>query len=118
MTLLFASNESKADLTTWHSDLVFTAAYDEENRLVSISYTDGAGLSHETRYTYRYDSFLVRIQKYENSVLTTDTRIIRNGKLPIQERDASNNVSREYAWGQSLGGGIGGLWRKPGTDPN
>lgn len=87
----------------------FTALYDEADRLASISYTDGDGKTHRTEYTYRYDSFLAQIEKYENDVLVEDTRIIRNGKLPIQERDASNTVTREYLWGQSLGGGIGGL---------
>ncbi|MCP3889256.1 MAG: hypothetical protein GY702_10335, partial [Desulfobulbaceae bacterium] len=87
----------------------FTAVYDQEDRLASLSFTDSDGLNHVVRYTYRYDSFLVRIEKLENDVLTSDTRIIRNGRLAAQERDGNNSVIREYIWGKNLGGGIGGL---------
>lgn len=38
-----------------------------------------------------------------------ETRIIRDAMLELQDRDASNTVIREYAWGLNLGGGISGL---------
>ena len=60
------------------------------------------------------------MQKYENSVLKTTTRYVRDGFLPIQERDANNNLTREYLWGLNYGGGIGGLLniRQGGQDYN
>lgn len=87
----------------------FNAVYDEANRLKTISHTDNNAVIHLISYTYRYDDFLVRIEKFENSVLVSDTRIVRDGKLVIQDRDENNNVIREYLWGKNLGGGIGGL---------
>jgi RHS repeat-associated protein len=88
---------------------LFDATYDGENRLQSLSYTDGNGILHKTVYTYRYDSFLAKIVSYENNVLVSETRIVRSGNLELQDRDGSNAVIREYAWGLHLGGGIGGL---------
>lgn len=88
---------------------IFTAAYDAENRLKSVEYTDSGGVIHSTEYLYSADDFLAEMKKYENGVLTSDTRFVRDGFLPVQERDAGNNVIREYLWGLNLGGGIGGL---------
>ena len=45
----------------------------------------------------------------QNMTLVEDRRIVRDGKLAIQERDAANTLLREYTWGLNLGGGIGGL---------
>jgi RHS repeat-associated protein len=87
----------------------FTATYDAENRLTSIEYTDSNNVVHRTEYIYRGDGLLMEIKKYENNTPVNDTRIIRVGFLPIQERDANNNVIREYIWGLHKGGGIGGL---------
>lgn len=88
---------------------VFTAVYDAENRLKSVQYTDSSGVVHKTEYLYNGDNFLAELKKYENGALTSDTRFVRDGFLPLQERDASNNVVGEYLWGQNMGGGIGGL---------
>jgi RHS repeat-associated protein len=88
---------------------VFTAAYDAEDRLKSIEYTDSGGVVQRTEYLYSGDNFLAKIKKYENSVLVSDIRFVRDGFLSVQERDGSNNVAREYMWGLNLGGGIGGL---------
>jgi len=85
----------------------FTAAYDAENRLYSISYT--SGVVNKIRYYYSGDGFLAQTKVYQNSTLTDDTRYIRAGYLPIQERNSSNSVTREYNWGLNMGGGIGGL---------
>jgi len=43
---------------------------------------------------------------YENTVLTQETRFVRDGGLVVQERNGSNAVTREYTWGLSLGGGL------------
>src|SRR5207249_12229923 len=42
-------------------------------------------------------------------ILSNDTRLVRGGYFVIQERNVNNSVTREYAWGLSLGGGVGGL---------
>ncbi len=86
----------------------FTAAYDAENRLISLSFNDGA-TDHESKYYYNGDSFPAKEEKYENSIKVDETRFIRAGFLPIQERDGNNTVMREYTWGLNIGGGIGGL---------
>ncbi len=88
---------------------VFTATYDAENRLTSIEYTDSGGVVHRTEYLYNGDDFLAEMKKYENGALVNDSRFVRDGFLSLQERDGSNNVVREYLWGQNMGGGIGGL---------
>jgi RHS repeat-associated protein len=87
----------------------FTAVYDQENRLINLSYTDGTGAAIEIRYTYRFDHFLAKIERFTDGVATGATHIIRNGGLAIQDRDGSNTVVREYLWGAGMGGGIGGL---------
>ncbi|MEW6429058.1 MAG: RHS repeat-associated core domain-containing protein [Thermodesulfobacteriota bacterium] len=87
----------------------FTAAHDAENRLSSLTFTDSAGIAHRNEYTYTADNLLARVQEFENATLVSDTRIVRDGFLALQDRDGDNTVVREYAWGQHLGGGIGGL---------
>jgi RHS repeat-associated protein len=49
------------------------------------------------------------MKKYQNDVLVSESRPVLDGFLPLQERDGANTVLSEYAWGLSLGGGIGGL---------
>lgn len=88
---------------------VFTAAYDAENRLKSIEYTDSGAVVHKTEYLYSGDDFLAEKKEYEDAALVDTTRFVRSGFLPVQERDASNSVIREYTWGRNMGGGIGGL---------
>ncbi|BBO68584.1 hypothetical protein DSCA_25140 [Desulfosarcina alkanivorans] len=39
----------------------------------------------------------------------SDMRIVRDGLLALQERDGTNQLTREYTWGANMGGGIGGL---------
>jgi RHS repeat-associated protein len=88
---------------------IFTAAYDAENRLKSIEYTDGGGVVHKTEYLYSADNFLAEMKKYEDGLLVKTKRYVRDGFLPLQDRNAGNNIVREYVWGQNMGGGIGGL---------
>lgn len=82
----------------------FTATYDGENRLKTIDYTDGASVAHHTDYHYSVDGFLAR-----QIVDGTETRYIRDGLLALQERDATNAVTRSFAWDPRAPGGIGGL---------
>jgi RHS repeat-associated protein len=86
----------------------FTALYDPENRLKSLTYIDGDGGMNQIEYSYIGES-LVRVRKYRNSALVSDSRYVYDGALIVQERDGLNNVLREYTWGIHKGGGIGGL---------
>ncbi len=88
---------------------VMTMTYDAENRLKTAEYTGSGGIIHRTEYFYSGDSLLAEVKKYDNGALINDTRFVRVGFLPIQERDGNNAVTREYTWGLNLGGGIGGL---------
>ncbi len=88
---------------------LFAAVYDTADRLSTIEYTDGGGVVRKTEYRYGGDGFIGRVLTYENSSQTSDTRFVRNGLLALQERNGSNAVTRQYAWGLSMGGGIGGL---------
>jgi hypothetical protein len=51
---------------------------------------------------------LAKVEKYEDTsgsmVKVDEIRIIRAGFLPIEERDDSNQVVREYTWGLNIGG--------------
>jgi RHS repeat-associated protein len=97
----------------------FTANYDANDRLFTIDYNDGS-IQHRYEFVYGHDGFLGQVKKYENTVLVDDLRIVRDGELAIQERDSSNEITREYAWGLNRGGGIGGLlaMRQGGQDYN
>jgi RHS repeat-associated protein len=86
-----------------------TMTYDAEDRLSSAQYTDSSSVVQKTTYDYSGDGLLAVMYKYSGGVLQTTTRYVRAGFLPIQERDASNNVTREYTWGLNHVGGIGGL---------
>jgi RHS repeat-associated protein len=87
----------------------FAALYDAENRLMSLEYTDAQGIVQKTEYYYNGHGFLAQIKKKENNAVINEVRIIRAGYLPVQERDGSNSVTRDYTWGLDMGGGIGGL---------
>jgi RHS repeat-associated protein len=88
---------------------LYTAEYDAENRMKSIEYTDISSDVHRYEFVYRFDGFLEQIKSFLNGNPQGDIRIIRDGLLPIQERDELNSVTREYTWGLNKGGGIGGL---------
>ncbi|MEW6657080.1 MAG: RHS repeat-associated core domain-containing protein [Thermodesulfobacteriota bacterium] len=95
----------------------FTAIYDPENRLKSLTYTDSAAAVNKTEYYYIGES-LVQMKKSRNGTLVTDTRYVYDGAMIVQERDGTNNVLREYTCGLNKGGGIGGLLHlnQSGTD--
>lgn len=88
---------------------IFRAAYDAVNRLVILTYTDDNEVVHKKEFVYAADSFIRILREYENDQKVQEIRVLRNGLLPLQDRDQNNNIIREYAWGQSAGGGIGGL---------
>lgn len=87
----------------------FVATYDAENRLKQLTYTDGSGVAHKKEYLFNSSNLLVKVLTYENDQLTDELRIVRAGFLALQDRDGANNVIRQYHWGMSIGGGIGGL---------
>jgi hypothetical protein len=66
---------------------LFTAAYDAENRLKSIKYTDSDNTVHRRVYTYRWDNFTGRIRSYENNTLVSDISIVRDQSLALQDRE-------------------------------
>jgi RHS repeat-associated protein len=86
----------------------FTASYDAENRLTILNYNDG-NKAHQIKYTYGADSFVRIIRKYVEKVLTEETRLVRDGYLIVQERNAKNTALRSYVWNSSALGGIGAL---------
>jgi RHS repeat-associated protein len=88
---------------------VFSAAYDAENRLQSISFTNSAQTVFRTEFAYRYNHFLGRRRDYVNGALANETRYVRFGSLALQERDGGNQVVREYVWRGAREGGVGEL---------
>jgi RHS repeat-associated protein len=87
----------------------FTATYDAENRMTSIQFTDGGGTVHRQEFLYSGDDLVAEQKRYENGTLVDTIRVVRDGMLALQDRDAGNAVVQEYTWGLNLGGGIGGL---------
>ncbi len=89
---------------------VFTASYDAENRMTSMQYTDSSSVLHRQEFAYSGDGLVAIERTYENGTLVSDIRIMRDGMLPILDKDGSTNATlRQYTWGLNLGGGIGGL---------
>ena len=82
----------------------FTAGYDGEKRLTSVAYTDNASLQHQTTYAYGGDDFMTK-----QTVDGQETRYVRFGYLPLQERNGANATTRSYVWNPFSPGGIGGL---------
>lgn len=87
----------------------FTAVYDAENRLRTLSYEDKDKHKHKTDYFYQGNNLVGRIVKSTDGAVVDDTRFIRDGILALQERDALNKVKREYLWRDFSVGGIGRL---------
>jgi len=88
---------------------VFAAAYDAENRITSLGYTNASGVACRTEYSYCGGSQLAQVKAFTNGVLSQDLRFVVNGFVTLQDRDGrDNSVLREYAWGSNRRGGIGG----------
>jgi RHS repeat-associated protein len=87
----------------------FIATYDAENRLTFLSFTNSTGIVYRQDYVYNGYGFLARLDQYTNGTLSGRMALLYDGRSPVQERDASNATTREYVWGLSFGGGIGGL---------
>jgi len=113
--------DNDGNMTTGFTPEGYTLAlsYDAASRLIKAEYTDSGNTVHKTEYTYDGDDLLAIMKKTIGTSIT-ETRYIRAGFLPIQERDAANAITREYLWGQNMGGGIGGLLnlRQSGADYN
>jgi RHS repeat-associated protein len=87
----------------------FEAVYDAENRLVSIQYTDAAGIVKKRDYQYGADGFLGVQKDYADGILTGEQRFIRDGATVLQVRNGANAVERNYLWGLAKAGGVGAL---------
>jgi RHS repeat-associated protein len=87
----------------------FTAAYDAENRMTFIQYTDGGGVIRRQEFTYGSDGYLGIQKSYANGALTGERRFIWDAGKLLQERDGSNAVVRDYLWGINQPGGVGAL---------
>jgi len=88
---------------------LFQAAYDAENRLQTLQYTGAGGTEYKFQYLFNGNGALAEVKHYENNALTAIARNVGAAFFPLQERDGSNAVQRQYTWGLNLGGGIGGL---------
>jgi RHS repeat-associated protein len=64
---------------------------------------------YSNQYVYSANSFLAQLKEYQNGALSSDTRFVRSAYLSLQERSPANSITRDYAWGLNMGGGIGGL---------
>jgi RHS repeat-associated protein len=87
----------------------FEAAYDAENRLTSIQYTDGAGILQRQEYLYGSDGLIGVSKRYAAGVLTDELRFIRHAGKILQERNGANLPERTYLWGLAQTGGVGAL---------
>jgi RHS repeat-associated protein len=87
----------------------FSASYDAENRLKTITVTNNGTVSARIEYLYAWNSILAQAKREQPGQGTNQVRNVRDGYLQIQERETGNSVIREYAWGLNKGGGIGGL---------
>lgn len=85
----------------------FTATYDAENRLKTLAYKDASQKTYTTEYFYQGSNLVGRIVKSVAGTVVSDTRFVRSGLLILQERNASNQVAREYLWQDFAVGGIG-----------
>ncbi len=88
---------------------VLTAAYDAENRVKSLVYTNASGVVCQTEYFYNGGGQLAQVKTLTNGVLSTDRRLVLSGLLALQDRDGrDNSILREYTWRPKAPGGIDG----------
>ena len=67
---------------------VFTATYDADNRMTSLEYIDSSSGLHRQEFCYSGDDVLTKQMLYENGTLVKTARIVRDGILAIQDRNA------------------------------
>ncbi|WP_295448874.1 RHS repeat-associated core domain-containing protein [uncultured Thiodictyon sp.] len=95
----------------------WTAIYDAEDRLTRIEYADSGGIVHVTQYRYFATDLVGQIDRYENTSLVSDIRLVYDGFLSVQERDGGNTAARHFLWLDGPAGGVGALLgtQEPGT---
>jgi RHS repeat-associated protein len=89
--------------------LPFGATYDAENRLKTVSVTNGGSVTHRTTFLYGWNNLVAQEGHEQPSQSTNLVRCVRDLYLAIQQRDNGNSLVSEYTWGRNKGGGIGGL---------
>lgn len=87
----------------------FDAAYDAENRLKWIQYTDGDGVVRRQEFTYGSDGYLGLRKSYANGVLSDEQHYLWHAGKLLQERNSANAPVRDYLWGTAMRGGVGAL---------
>ena len=113
--------DSEGNLSQVHSNTSDTRyAYDEANRLISVtSLANGANVS---KTTFVYDGLsrrrITREFAWQNNAWqqTSEKRSLYDGMNVVQERDGANAVKVSYVRGQDMGGGIGGLLARSDAD--
>ena len=97
--------DNDGNMTGWWANFVaYTAEYDAENRLASVLSDDQRLGSHSYAFTYNADGALAK-----QVVDGVETRFVLDGFNVLEERNASNAVTRSFAWDPTAPGGIGGL---------
>jgi RHS repeat-associated protein len=89
----------------------FSAAYDAENRLTVIMVTNSGSLSARLEYLYAWTGRRAQEIRLRPGQGTNRCRQVRADSLLVQERDDTDNITRDWAWGLNPGGGVGGLLR-------
>lgn len=84
---------------------IFTATYDELNRLMTLEFTDTGGVARRTEYVYDGDGRLAAATESADSVPVREAKFVRLGPLLLQERDGTGAVVRDYTWSGSAGRG-------------
>jgi len=84
----------------------YTTVYGFSFMLKALDSVIGAN-GVDTYFSYDADKFMLRKRTEGNQV--GETRYVRLGDIALQERDAGNNVIREYLWEPGHPGGVGGL---------
>jgi RHS repeat-associated protein len=86
----------------------FTASYDINNQLTSISFTRN-GIQYEELFSYFYTGMLATYEQKQNGTRTHYKQFLRLGTIELQERNAQDQVVAENLWNPTAPGGISGL---------
>ena len=98
--------DNDGNMTTGYTPEGYALAmtYDAQNRMKTAQYTDSGSVAHLLEYAYTGNDLLAELKKTDGGTLTGTTKYLRAGFLPVQERDASNAITREYTWGKNVEG--------------